>query len=347
MLKKIKPLALFGLIVVVVCGNAKGVEKYDNVLLKRQLEFYSPDKARELISKGEYTKAAINALSIYPISPEDSIRIALTIAHDINEPLPGYLFKAYREMGISSDPSVNLTKDGITVFDGEWVNQKAKWCDAFINEVRCYIRMRELFGSNKKAYDKFFFGGFIPYYSLDSNEAFFFAGDIKKDSIQYKVVNLYGNYATSREPVNIEELNKINFGKLSKAMKELVVIMKGDYYLTQKDYKKAKECYLEFFELDYSLPVHIENLAMCYMAEKNRAEAKSLYLHLTQLIQMNNISVGGIYNLACIWALEGNKKTSLDCLQQAIKLGFPKEDAKNDKDFNSLKDDSRFIELVK
>jgi tetratricopeptide (TPR) repeat protein len=347
MLKKIKPLALFGLIVVAVCGNAKGVEKYDSAFLERQLEFYSSVNAQEFISKGEYKKAAINALSIYPISPEDSMHIAIMIERDVNEPLPDYLFKAYREMGVVSDPSVKLTKDGNTIFVKEWVNQKAKWCDACINEVRCYIRIREFFGSNEKALEVFFFGGFVPYYSLDSNEAFFFAGDLKKDSIQYKVVHLYANAAATGEPANIQELNKINSGKLSKAMKELLVTLKGDYYLKQDDYKKAKECYLEFFEPNYSLPVHIENLALCYMAEKNRAEAKSLYLHLTKLIQMNNISVGGIYNLACIWALEGDKEKALDYLQQAIKHGFPKEDAKNDKDFNSLKDDRRFIEMVK
>lgn len=347
MLKKFKTLTLFGLIIVAACGNARGAEKYDSDFLKRQFEFYSPIKAQECIKKGDYTKAAINALSIYPISPRDSIHIAIMIEKDINEPLPQYLFKAYREMGISSDPSVKLKKNDKTVFVEEWVNQKAGWCDVFINEVRCYIRIREIFGGNEKAVEEFFFGGFEPYYSLDSEEAFFFAEKCDNNSVQFRVLNLYAKAATSGKSVNIEELNKINSSKLSKAIRELFVTLKGDYYIGQEDYKKAKECYLEFFELDYSLPVHIENLAMCYLAEGNRAEAKSLYLHLTKLVQMDNITVTGIYNLACIWALEGDKEKSLDYLKEAIKLGFPKADAKDDKDFESLKDDKRFIELVK
>jgi tetratricopeptide (TPR) repeat protein len=347
MLKKIKLLTLFGLIIVAACGNAGGTEKYDSDFLKRQFEFYSPIKAQEFIKKGDYTKAAINALSIYPISPKDSIHIAIMIEQDINEPLPQYLFKAYREMGISSDPSVKLEKNDKTVFVEEWVKQKAKWCDDFIDEVRCYIKIREMFGGNEKAVEEFFFGGFEPYYSLDSNEALFFTEKFDNNSIQFKVLSLYSKAAASGKPVNIEKLNKINSSKLSKAIKELLVTLKGDYYSTQEDFKKAKECYLEFFELDYSLPVHIENLAMCYLAEGNRAEARSLYLHLTKLIQMDNITVNGIYNLACIFALEGDKEKSLDYLKEAIKLGFPKSDAKDDKDFKSLKDDKRFIELVK
>lgn len=347
MSKKIKILISFSFAMLIISVPVKGSNKYDSEFLKRQLEFYSPVKAQELIKQGEYTNAAINALSIYPISPKDAIYIALLLEKEIKEPLPDFLFKAYQKMGISSDPSVKLEKDGESVFAEEWISQKAKWSDDFINEVRCYLRIRKLLSNNQEAIDKFFFGAFNAYYSLDNEEAFAFLEKFDSNSIQFEILSQYSKSATSGEPAAIEELEKIDIKKCSKPMKEMLVTLKGDYYLKQQNYKKAKESYLEFFEKDYSLPVHIENLAMCYLAEGNSGEAKSLYLHLTSLIQVENISVTGIYNLACIWATEGDKEKALGYLEEAIKQGVPKSEAKKDEDFKFLREDKRFIELVK
>lgn len=344
MTNKMKHLILLSVIVLAISLSARGGEKYDAEFLKRQFEFYSPDIAQEAIKQGEYTKAAINALSIYPIASEDSIRIALLLEDKIKEPLPQFLFKAYREMGISSDPSVKLKKDGETIFVEEWINQKAKWSDDFINEIRCYLRIREEFKNDQKDFP---WGAFHTYYLLDNEEAFAFLEKLDKKAARFMILNLYEKAATTKDAANIKELNGIDPNNLSKAMKEMLTTLKGDYYMSQKDFKNAKESYLEFFELDYSLPVHIENLAMCYLAEGNRDKAKSLYLHLTKLFQMGNITVDGIYNLACIWAQEGDKEKALSYLTEAIKQGFPKSHAKNDDDFKSLRDDKRFIELVK
>ena len=117
--------------------------------------------------------------------------------------------------------------------------------------------------------------------------------------------------------------------------------------MSREDYTKAKQSYLDFFQLDYSLPVHIENLATCYLAEGNRQKAKTLYVYLSKKIQKNNISANGVYNLACIYALEGDKDKALAYLENAIALGFPKPYLNNDEDLKSLRDDKRFKELLK
>ena len=346
-MSKILKAFVISCIILTCSGSIMAAGKYSSEFLMRQFKFYSSQKAQEFIKQGDYTKAAINALSIYPISSKEAIYIALLLEKEVKEPLPGFLFKAYQKMGIASDPSVKLEKDGESIFVEEWINQKAKWSDNFINEIRCYIRIRELLSNDQEVINKFFFGAFDTYYYLDSKEAFTFLGKFDNNSIQFKILTFYSMASNSGEPANIEELEKIDIKKCSKAMKEMLVTLKGDYYITQKDFKKAKESYLEFFELDYSLPVHIENLAMCHIATEQRDKAKELLLYLTRLFQAENISNTGIYNLACIFALENNKEKALKYLAGAIRQGFPKSHVRNDEDFKSLREDKRFIELVK
>lgn len=334
-------------IILTCLGNLMAAEKYSPELLNRQLEFYSPQKAQEFIEKEDYIKAAINAISIYPVLPKDSIHIALLIENKISEPLPQFLFKTYRQMGSGEDLSVKIGKDGKTSSVREWINQKAKWSNDFINEIKCYIEIRKRFKENKKSTDKFFWGAFRLYYSLNSEEASKFLKKFDKGSPEFKILSSFAEMSVAGKPVNIEDLNKIYKGNLSRAMKELLVILKGDYYIAQQDFGRAKEVYLEFFELDYSLPFHIESLATCHLLEGDKDEAKFLYLHLTKLIQKDNISANGIYNLACILANEGDKEGALYYLKRAIKSGFPKSEARDDKDLKSLREDKRFIELMK
>ena len=320
--------------------------KYDHDLLERQFKYYSPAVAMKAIQDKDYIKAAINALSIYPLSPNDSIYIALQLEDKIKEPLPDFLFKAYREMGLSGDTSLKIEKEGKASVVGEWAEQKAKWCDDFINEIRCYIRIRQFFGNNIEKTDKFFVA-FHQYYLLEWKEAFSFLDKININSAGYKILDIYGNAAASKQPADINNLNKIDLPRLSNALKEMVIILKGDYYLAKNDFAQAKKAYLEYLDEDFSTPTHVENLAMCYMAEKNYASAKKYYLSLTKKMEMDNITAGGIYNLACIWAMEGDKDKAIDYLREAIKYGMPKADARNDKDLASLRNDKRFIELTK
>ena len=345
MIKKTKCLVLFYVLFVLTFTAVKAENKYEVEFLKRQVKFYSLEKARQAIDKGSYQKAAVNIISIYSIDPKDSLYLGLSLEGKVGKPLEQFFFEAFQEI-VRSDPSLRKMENGKKVVVGEWMHQKAKWSDEFIREISYYKMIQDKLGNNKDAADKFFFSGFHYYYSLDNEESYKFLEKFDRSSVEYKVLDQFAKSA-SGQPMDINEINKVEIGKLSKAMKEMLVTLKGDYYMTKEDYLKAKECYLEFFELGYSLPVHTESLAMCYLAEGNKQKAKSLYLYLVGLYQKGNISTNGIYNMACILTWEGDKEKSLDYLEEAIKQGFPKGEAIKDDNFKSLREDKHFIELTR
>ncbi len=345
MFKNIKILSLLCLLLVSASHIANAGDKYDPEFLKRQLRFYPPEKAVNHVKTGDYLNAAIGALSIYPVDGVTAISIALALEEKIEGPLPDFLFKAFQE-SVLTDPSIRSQRGGKTMVSRLWMEQKAKWSDDFIFEVMAYKKLRECFNNDTKATNKFYFGAFHNYFLLDKNEATRFLQEINKDSLEYKILTAFAR-AVSGQPINIAELDKIEIANISDAMKEMVVTLKGLYYMQRGDFHKAKAAFLESFSLNYSLPVHTENLATCYLAIDSYDQAKPLLLHIAQLIRIDNISVVGIYNLACIFAREGNEDEALRYLEAAITRGFPKAEAKSDADLKSLSDDPRFINLIK
>ncbi len=54
-----------------------------------------------------------------------------------------------------------------------------------------------------------------------------------------------------------------------------------------------------------------------------------------------------LYNVACVYALQGMKEDALDCLEKAVKFGFGhREWIVNDTDLESLRDDPRYKALI-
>ncbi len=54
-----------------------------------------------------------------------------------------------------------------------------------------------------------------------------------------------------------------------------------------------------------------------------------------------------LYNLACIFALAGEKNRALEALDQAVGAGFThREWVENDSDLNCLHEDSRYAEIL-
>jgi tetratricopeptide (TPR) repeat protein len=54
-----------------------------------------------------------------------------------------------------------------------------------------------------------------------------------------------------------------------------------------------------------------------------------------------------LYNVACVYAIEGMKDDSLKCLERAIDKGYGhREWIENDSDLNSLRTDARFKSLL-
>jgi adenylate cyclase len=56
---------------------------------------------------------------------------------------------------------------------------------------------------------------------------------------------------------------------------------------------------------------------------------------------------GVIYNVACLYALEGQADLAIDCLEQALRAGFGAGDwVAHDPDLDSLRDLPRFQRLI-
>ena len=344
MLRKNKYFVLLYVIFILAFSTVEAKNRYDTELLKRQLKHYSLEKASEHIRKGDYKTAAKHILSLYPVYRKESVYLALSLAGKVNKDLPDFLFGVYQK--IAFDETIILKADGKSLLDKVGVVQKAKWSDELIVETINYKKLKEHFKGDEKSANEFFFSAYHVYYMLDMKRASKFVEKFNTNSVTYRVLKKFAE-ASSGAPVEIKEIEKIDITKLSKSLKEMLVTLKGSYYMDKGAYQKAKEEYLEFFELEYSLPVHIENLATCYIADGSYDKAKPLLLYLSHLIQVDNISTDGIYNLACIFAREGDKDEAIRYLQESIKRGVPKSEAKDDDDLKSLRGDVRFIELVK
>lgn len=340
-----KIIILLYVISFVLCNNAHAAAKYDIELLERQLQLYSADKAESFIKEKEYLKAAINILSIYPIDSKRAVYLALSLDEKTGKELPNFLFEAFQEC-MKSDQSFRFKEDNKVMANANWMDQKARWSDELIGEVICYKRIKDKLNNDEKATYEFFFNSFHTYYELDKNRAIQFLDTFDRNTNEYFVLASFAK-ASLGGSVDIANLEKINMKKLSDAIKEMLVMLKGSYYMGIENYQKAKESYLEFFKLDYSLPIHIQNLATCYYLTTGSYEnAKPLLLYLTNLYRVDNISVNGIYNLSCIFAQEGNKGEAFRYLEKAIKMGFSKSRAKEDADLVSLRNDKRFVEIV-
>ncbi|HBS72170.1 MAG TPA: prenyltransferase, partial [Cyanobacteria bacterium UBA11153] len=67
-----------------------------------------------------------------------------------------------------------------------------------------------------------------------------------------------------------------------------------------------------------------------------------------QAIQIKPDDPNAFYNKACCYALQGNLELAIDNLQQAITISPDeyREMAKTDSDFDKIREDSRFQDLV-
>lgn len=110
----------------------------------------------------------------------------------------------------------------------------------------------------------------------------------------------------------------------------------------RKDQEKALEFFERAYELDQGDFMRI--LLACYRARSGQAD------EARELIRGIPVSPGGYYNLACTYALLGEKQRALELLERDLKevrtsagaLNKQKEWARDDPDLESLWDDPRF-----
>lgn len=340
----IRSLILFVMIAALTVCIAQAEDDYDKSFVLKQTKSYSFEKATDLLKKGDPGNAAIHILSLYPIFNLKSLHLALSLRDHVDTPLPQYLFEAFQQC-VVIDQTLREKVGEEKKINGIWMAQKGMWTDKLIAEVMAYEKLEKEHIQSKHELLEFYFGAFHDYFTLNSEEAMGFVEKFDKASETYQILKAFSDVAMRRQ-APIEALEKIDDKKLSKALKEMLATLKGHCYFSNQNATKAKEAYLSFFELNYSLPVHIENLANCHMADGSYQKAKPLYLHLSGLIQSNNISASGIYNLACIFSTEGDKDKAFAHLEEAIKRGFPKSHAIKDDDLKSLREDERFKRLM-
>ncbi len=109
--------------------------------------------------------------------------------------------------------------------------------------------------------------------------------------------------------------------------------------------KEAEEIYRKSIKLNPSYAFAYNNLGALLSKDKSRySEAEKNY---HKAIELKPNYADTYYNLACLNSLSGNRNEALEYLTQAISIDTKfKSIAKKDSDFDSIRDDERFWEIV-
>ena len=106
----------------------------------------------------------------------------------------------------------------------------------------------------------------------------------------------------------------------------------------------AKGFYKKALMLDPNSVKVLNDLGVAYMQGRNYVEAQESF---EQAIQRKPDYVDAYYNLACLYALKGEKIRSLTHLKKAISLDASvREWAKKDRDLQNLKGQTEFQEII-
>ena len=106
----------------------------------------------------------------------------------------------------------------------------------------------------------------------------------------------------------------------------------------------AKVLYNKALMLDSNSVKALNDLGVAYMQGRDYVEAQESF---EQAIQRKPDYVDAYYNLACLYALKGEKIRSLNHLKKAISLDASvREWAKKDRDLQNLKGQTEFQEII-
>jgi len=106
----------------------------------------------------------------------------------------------------------------------------------------------------------------------------------------------------------------------------------------------AKQCYEKALMLDSNSVKALNDLGVAYMQGKDYVEAQERF---EQAIQRKPDYVDAYYNLACLYALKGEKTLGLTHLEKAVSLDASvREWAKKDRDLQNLKDQTEFQKII-
>lgn len=142
---------------------------------------------------------------------------------------------------------------------------------------------------------------------------------------------------------------------LSERIDDLKIRQKVEEYLRQasmyrilKSYSDARMFYEKALALDSANEEAKIGLAVSYSYEKPDDLSRPISL-LSEVITKNPNSYKAVFNRACLYVVSGSeKKYWLHDLKNAISLNPEfKEIAKKDPDFDSVRSDTEFLELLK
>lgn len=118
----------------------------------------------------------------------------------------------------------------------------------------------------------------------------------------------------------------------------------GKYYFDKQEIKKAQKWLILAKAKFFSDPMLNFRLGICYQKEENYDEAREYY---KRQLKFAPEEPSPYYNIACTYALERNENECIDWLRKAIKKHQAfKEQAKKDKDFENIRKNKSFQELV-
>lgn len=113
--------------------------------------------------------------------------------------------------------------------------------------------------------------------------------------------------------------------------------------LRAQDFVLAEELYAQVIRKNPQEPIHLSNHATALMSLKRYSEAG---VEFESVAKAGYFPRNAYYNAACAYALSGEKAKAISQLHEAIKRGYPKEQAKADPHFNAYRDDPEFKSLV-
>jgi len=110
-------------------------------------------------------------------------------------------------------------------------------------------------------------------------------------------------------------------------------------------YEKAEAAYRKAIEIDPNDADSHNNLGIVLADLKRYEEAETAY---RKAIELNSNYRSAYYNLACLESMRGNINGALNNLRRAAQLaGFDSDKARRDPDFEAIRDDPRFEEVIR
>jgi tetratricopeptide (TPR) repeat protein len=149
-------------------------------------------------------------------------------------------------------------------------------------------------------------------------------------------VRVYGYFASSQSEENAEP-------RKAKAERSGDLVRKAEKAFTDRRWPEAIEHYGEMVQ---RYPQNVQawyRYALSLHQNGDLEEAHNAWMRLCSFRQARRIA---LYNIACIYALQGEKQLALDYLQEAIDAGFERRQSiSEDPDLVSLVDDAEFKRL--